>query len=106
MLINVFVTVGVIDLWVPKFHQLIGNTPIVDLTSLLGYGNDPKYRDVKVVAKCEFMNPGMSIKDRVMWNTLKNAQKTGQLKKGMVVLSFLWSEHDDTGPSTGNNFKF
>ena len=47
-------------------QDLIGQTPLLDLTSLA----QPQVEGVKVLAKAEFMNPGLSIKDRILRNIL------------------------------------
>ena len=45
---------------VGRYIDMIGNTPLIDLTSLV----NTKVPGVKVYGKAEFMNPGFSIKDR------------------------------------------
>ena len=45
---------------VGRYMDMIGNTPLIDLTSLV----NTKVPGVKVYGKAEFMNPGFSIKDR------------------------------------------
>ena len=55
-----------------KLSHYIGNTPLIPIT--LG-----KYT---VWGKCEFMNPGGSIKDRMAVHILNNAEKNGKLKPG------------------------
>ena len=45
--------------------EAIGNTPIVKLNRVTT--PDSTRNDVKVYVKCEFMNPGGSIKDRIGW---------------------------------------
>jgi cysteine synthase len=65
-----------------RFIDLIGNTPLVDLTTLLNKGSGQLY------AKCEFMNPGFSLKDRMAKYILNMAETTGQLKeKDSIVCS-------------------
>ncbi|KAI5645519.1 pyridoxal-phosphate dependent enzyme domain-containing protein [Phthorimaea operculella] len=59
--------------------ELIGNTPIVALDRLHpGPG--------RILAKCEFMNPGGSIKCRSAMHMILNAYKNGDLKPGTPVL--------------------
>ncbi|KAJ2944243.1 hypothetical protein O0L34_g18224 [Tuta absoluta] len=59
--------------------ELIGNTPIVALDRLHpGPG--------RILAKCEFMNPGGSIKCRSAMHMILNAYKSGDLKPGTPVL--------------------
>ena len=54
--------------------ELIGNTPLIKL------GSEP------VVAKCEFLNPGGSIKDRVALGMIESAEHRGVLKPGMRIV--------------------
>lgn len=59
--------------------ELIGNTPIVALDRLhTGPG--------RILAKCEFMNPGASIKCRSSLSMIERARKSGELKPGMPVV--------------------
>ncbi|KAM3966298.1 uncharacterized protein ACR2FA_012600, partial [Aphomia sociella] len=59
--------------------ELIGNTPIVALDRLYtGPG--------RILAKCEFMNPGASIKCRSSLQMIKKARESGELKPGEPVL--------------------
>jgi cysteine synthase A len=55
-----------------KLSHYIGNTPLIPIT--LGKHT--------VWGKCEFMNPGGSIKDRMAVHILNNAEKNGRLKPG------------------------
>ena len=57
--------------------DLIGNTPLVSLKETTGYN---------IYAKAEFLNPGGSIKDRVAYNMVIQAEKDGMLKKGMTIV--------------------
>lgn len=66
-----------------RFSELIGQTPLIDLTCLA----NPKVEGVKVLAKAEFMNPGLSIKDRIIRNILDQAEESGVLKPGMTVVA-------------------
>jgi len=76
-----------------RFQELVGNTPLVDLTALA----DPKVPGVKIYAKCEFMNPGYSIKDRIARNILDCAERDGALRPGMTVVA---ASSGNTGAST------
>ena len=57
--------------------DLIGNTPLVSLKETTG---------CNIYAKAEFLNPGGSIKDRVAYNMVIQAEKDGILKKGMTIV--------------------
>ena len=59
-------------------HCIPGQTPLVDITSLAR----PKVAGVRVLAKCEFLNPGFSMKDRVVRHILDGAEARGQLRRG------------------------
>lgn len=59
--------------------DLIGNTPLVALDRLWpGPG--------RILAKCEFMNPGASIKDRTSLSMIMRARDRGQLTEGAPVV--------------------
>jgi len=38
------------------------------------------------VAKCEFLNPGGSVKDRIGRRMIMDAEKTGRIKKGDIIV--------------------
>ncbi len=59
----------------------IGNTPLVELTSL-----NNKKPDVRIFGKLEGSNPGGSIKDRPAYWMIKKAEEAGQLTKGKIIL--------------------
>jgi len=56
--------------------DLIGNTPIVELTNI------PKFRNVKIYGKLEGMNPGGSVKDRAAYGMIKGALDRHEIKRG------------------------
>lgn len=58
----------------------IGHTPIVKINHL---GVD---LDCELYAKCEFFNPGGSIKDRIGFRMVKNAEKAGRIKPGDTLI--------------------
>ncbi|OJT25950.1 pyridoxal-5'-phosphate-dependent protein subunit beta [Archangium sp. Cb G35] len=58
----------------------IGHTPLVKLNRLVGPN------DATVLVKCEFMNPGASIKDRMALYILEKAEKEGKLKPGGTIV--------------------
>lgn len=58
----------------------IGNTPIVRLNRVSE--NDTP----NIFVKCEFMNPGGSIKDRIGWYMIEDAEKAGKLTTGGTVV--------------------
>jgi len=58
----------------------VGNTPLVKLKKINPYPN------VDIYVKLEFFNPSGSIKDRIVQYILDDAEKTGQLKPGGVIV--------------------
>lgn len=63
-------------------EQLIGKTPLVELTKI-----EKKYDlKAKLLAKVEFLNPGGSVKDRVAKAMLDDAEEKGILTKDSVII--------------------
>lgn len=62
--------------------ELVGNTPIVELSRIEEQENIP----AKILAKLEFFNPAGSVKDRVAKAIIEDAEKTGRLKKDSVII--------------------
>lgn len=60
--------------------DLIGNTPMVKLSRVVGAGA------AEVWAKLEGFNPGGSVKDRPALAMIEDAEKKGRLKKGMKIV--------------------
>ena len=58
----------------------IGNTPVVKINNIA------KNLDCNVFAKCEFFNPGGSVKDRIGWNMVKEAELSGRIKPGDTLI--------------------
>src|SRR5689334_25171041 len=58
----------------------IGHTPLVKLNKLVGPN------DATVLVKCEFMNPGGSIKDRMALHIIEKAEREGKLKPGGTIV--------------------
>jgi cysteine synthase B len=58
----------------------IGNTPLVSLEAINPY---PK---VKILVKLEGNNPGGSVKDRIAYYMIKDAEEAGILNKGDTIL--------------------
>lgn len=65
-----------------KLDELIGNTPLLDITSYNKEGDLP----ATVLAKLEYLNPAGSIKDRVAKSMLDNAEKIGAIAPGAVII--------------------
>lgn len=60
--------------------QHIGNTPLVPLTRI-AHG-----LPFQVLVKCEHMNPGGSIKDRIALAIIDDAEARGVLRAGMTLI--------------------
>ncbi|MDH4467499.1 MAG: cysteine synthase family protein [Bacteriovoracaceae bacterium] len=60
--------------------EAIGHTPIVRLNKVA------KNLPVEILVKCEFMNPGGSIKDRIGRHICQKAMERGELKPGGVIV--------------------
>lgn len=58
----------------------IGNTPLLRLERA------SEETGCTVLAKCEFMNPGGSIKDRIAKRIIEQAESRGTLRRGMTIL--------------------
>lgn len=61
--------------------ELVGNTPLVEITKL---GGSPSSR-ARVFSKLEFLNPSGSIKDRMAKFMLESAEESGLLKNGKII---------------------
>ncbi len=62
------------------FIGTIGNTPLIRL----GYFSEQT--GCEILGKAEFLNPGGSVKDRAAWGIVKDAEETGRLKPGGVIV--------------------
>ena len=62
--------------------QLIGHTPLLELTHVEASNN----LEAKILAKLEYFNPAGSVKDRIAKAMLDDAEKSGKLKKGAVII--------------------
>ena len=62
--------------------ELIGNTPLVEVTNL------EKKQELKarVLVKLEYLNPAGSVKDRIAKAMLEDAEQKGKLKEGSVII--------------------
>lgn len=62
--------------------QLIGKTPLLELTHL-----EKEYGlKAKILAKLEYFNPAGSVKDRIAKKMIDEAEKSGKLKPGSVII--------------------
>jgi len=60
--------------------EIIGNTPLVQLNSVVPPGSG------RVVAKVEYLNPGLSSKDRIAVKMIDAAEASGELKPGGTIV--------------------
>ncbi len=72
--------------WAKDVTELIGRTPIVELKRVASG------LDATVLAKLEMFSPGCSIKDRVAWQMICEAESQGLLPPGGII----------TEPTSGN----
>lgn len=63
---------------VKSADQLIGNTPLLELSAYESKAN--------IYAKLEYLNPAGSVKDRIAKAMIDDAEKSGKLKKGGVII--------------------
>lgn len=62
--------------------DLIGNTPLLELSNY----NASKGLEAKVIAKLEYFNPGGSVKDRIGYAMIKDAEDRGLINKDSVII--------------------
>ena len=60
--------------------ELIGNTPLVRLNKMA------KGCHADIILKLEFFNPLGSVKDRIGYSMIEDAEKTGKIKKGDTII--------------------
>lgn len=58
--------------------ELIGNTPLIKINK---FGNE-----ANILAKCEFLNPSHSVKDRIALNMIENAIATNKIDKNTTII--------------------
>ena len=62
--------------------ELIGNTPLLELSN---YNRDEKLQ-AAVIAKLEYFNPGGSVKDRIGYAMIKDAEERGLIRPDSVII--------------------
>lgn len=65
-----------------KLTELIGHTPLVELAR---YSSKYALKE-NVIAKLESFNPGGSVKDRVAFSMIEDAEKRGLLRPGATII--------------------
>ena len=67
---------------VKNVTDLIGNTPLMELTNI-----EEKYAlKAKIFAKIEYFNPAGSVKDRIALQMILDAEESGKIKKGATII--------------------
>ena len=62
--------------------ELVGNTPLVEVTNI----EKKEQLKARLLVKLEFFNPAGSVKDRVGKAMIEDAERTGRLKPGSVII--------------------
>lgn len=62
--------------------DLVGNTPLVELSHF----SEANKFNATILAKLEYFNPAGSVKDRIAKAIIEDAEKTGKLKPGSVII--------------------
>lgn len=62
--------------------ELIGNTPLLETVNY----NSQSGIDGKIIAKLEYFNPGGSVKDRIGYAMIKDAEEKGLINKDTVIV--------------------
>lgn len=65
-----------------KITDLIGNTPLLELTR---FGKQNKLK-ATLIAKLEYFNPGRSVKDRIGLSLINDAERKGILKPNSIII--------------------
>ena len=66
----------------PDILTTIGQTPLIKLNNI------PKSYGIKceIYVKCEFFNPGGSVKDRIAYRMIQDAEEKGLIKPGYTII--------------------
>ncbi len=62
--------------------QLIGHTPLLELTNI----EKAEHLEATVLAKLEYLNPAGSVKDRIAKGIIDDAERSGALKPGATLI--------------------
>ncbi|KAK0159664.1 hypothetical protein PV327_010757 [Microctonus hyperodae] len=68
--------------FLPNILEAIGQTPLIKLNVI------PRLYGLKceIYAKCEFLNPGGSVKDRIAYRMIQEAEEKGLLTTGSTII--------------------
>ena len=64
-------------------YELIGETPILNAKK---YALKNDIKDVEILVKLEYLNPAGSVKDRIAYAMILDAEKSGKLKPGGTII--------------------
>ena len=65
-----------------QLTDLIGNTPMLEMARFAR----AKGADARIIAKLEYFNPAGSVKDRVAYAMVEDAEKGGRLRPGATII--------------------
>ena len=65
-----------------KLTDLIGNTPLLELTNY----NEANGLKARLIAKLEYFNPGGSVKDRIGFAMIEDAERRGLIDKNSTII--------------------
>ncbi|MGY5805497.1 PLP-dependent cysteine synthase family protein [Rhizobium sp. LEGMi12c] len=65
-----------------SFSELIGNTPLLELHNY----RRSRALGARIVAKIEYFNPAGSVKDRIAWGLVRQAEDEGRLRQGDLIV--------------------
>ena len=65
-----------------KLSDLIGSTPLVELTGI----EKNNQLNAQIIAKLEYFNPAGSVKDRIAYAMVEDAEKNGLLQPGATII--------------------
>jgi len=63
-----------------NIEELIGNTPLVRINTL------SEETGTTILGKCEFMNPTSSVKDRIAFNMISEALRSGEIDQNTTII--------------------
>ena len=80
--ILIFISYNISVMLVKNAYDLVGNTPLLELTHL-----EKEFGlKAKLFAKVEYFNPAGSVKDRIALSMISDAEERGLLKEGAVII--------------------
>lgn len=62
--------------------ELIGNTPMLEISRFSRLHHLPAH----IIVKLEYFNPGGSVKDRIAWSMIEDAEQRGVIKPGATLI--------------------